>query len=234
MFLTSSQILAYLAIQEKGNWTNIYQRLVNKEVNFESDVIDTLSKNHYRFITILDEEYPACLRNVYQPPFVLFYDGNISLLKDCFVDNQVAIIGSRECSEYGIQMTQDLTREIAQEFTVVSGLAKGIDAIASQTAMEAGGHTIAVLGCGIDICYPEENLPLFNKIKDDDLLISEYPEGVPPSPDKFPMRNRIIAGLGKGILVTEAGYRSGTSITVGFGLQNSRVIMCVPALAGQG
>ena len=228
MILKTREILAYLAIEEKGDWNRIYERLgPGKYVN-EDLARKVISQIKCSYVTMDDPEYPKCLKDIYHPPFVLFYYGDISLLQACGEEGQLAIIGSRQNSEYGAMMTKKIAKGIAEKYIVVSGMAIGIDAIAHETTMEAGGRTIAVLGSGVDVCYPMENYELYQKLKKDHLVISEYPEGVPPSPEKFPLRNRIIAGLSKGVVVTEAGNISGTSITVTLALQSGRVVMCVP------
>lgn len=228
MILKTREILAYLAIDEKGDWNRIYERLgPGKYVN-EEEARKVISQVNCSYVTMDDPEYPKCLKDIYHPPFVLFYYGDINLLKACGEEGQIAIIGSRQNSAYGARMTEKIAKGLANKYIVVSGMAMGIDAIAQQATIEAGGKTIAVLGSGINVCYPMENYDLYQTIKKDHLVISEYPEGVPPSPEKFPLRNRIIAGLSKGVVVTEAGNISGTSITVTLALQNNRAVMCVP------
>ncbi len=221
-------ILAYLAITQKGNWDRIYERLHSKEPIDSSEVEKVLDKIKCSYVTMDDEEYPKCLKDIYHPPFVLFYYGDIELLKACGDRGEVAIIGSRDNSEYGARMTRKIAAEVAKRHIIVSGLAAGIDAIAAEATIAAGGKTIAVLGSGVDICFPPQNYELYRKIKENHLVISEYPEGVPPSAEKFPQRNRIIAGLAKGVVVTEAGPMSGTSITVTLAIQSYREVMCIP------
>lgn len=227
MIIGSKEIITYCAIVEEGDWERIYLRLKNRVFPSPERIEQTLSELNCKCLSILDEGYPERLKQTYKPPFVLFYEGDISLLTS--TDKQlISVVGSREYSTYGENATKCIVTSIARDFVVVSGLAKGIDAIAAETAINAGGKTIAVLGSGIDVCYPSENMELFDKIKKDHLLLSEYPPSVNPSQDKFPMRNRIIAGLSKAVIVTEAGMRSGTSITVNLALMFGRDIMCVP------
>ena len=228
MTIETKHILAYLAITEKGDWNRIFQRLNSKVPVDSNEVERALNKMKCSYVTLVDEEYPQCLKGIYHPPFVLFYYGNVELLKACGEKGEVAIIGSRDNSEYGAKMTRKIAREVAKKHIIVSGLAAGIDAIAAEETIAVGGKTIAVLGCGVNICFPQENYELYRKIKNGHLLISEYPEGVHPTGDKFPQRNRIIAGLAKGVVVTEAGPMSGTSITVTLALQSCREVMCIP------
>ena len=228
MTLKTKNILAYLAIEEKGDWNRIYERLRSDEVINEKDIDKVVSKIKCSYVTLGEPEYPRCLRDIYHPPFALFYYGDINLLSACGDHGQIAVVGSRKSSEYGERMTRKIVEEVAKEYIIVSGMALGIDAVAAESAIKIGGKTIAVLGCGIDICYPMENYELYQTLKKEQLVISEYPEGIQPSPEKFPLRNRIIAGLAKGVVVTEAGNISGTSITVTLALQSGKLVMCVP------
>lgn len=227
MIITQRDIIACLSVQENGDWDRIYQRIRNSDIP-EQEVIRSVVDNiPCGFITLGEDCYPPQLAEVYKPPFTLFYYGDISIITN--PDNRlVGVIGSRDSSEYGERMTRKIVGEIAKDFPIVSGLAKGIDAVAAKQAIEFGGKTVAVIGCGLDICYPEENLELFNLIKKEHLCISEYPMGISPDRSHFPMRNRIIAGLCESIVVTEASKISGTSITVTQGLQTGRNILCVP------
>ena len=228
--LKTREILAYIAIKKEGDWDAIMDFInhYKEESIDEKEAFALLSELKSNYITMADDDYPICLKNIYHPPFVLFYYGDRELFKHCQAFDTVAVIGSRENSDYGAMMTRKIVAGVAKRFPIVSGLARGIDAIASETAIAAGGRTIAVLGSGIDYCYPSENYSLYQKIKNGHLLVSEYPNKVVPSPDKFPLRNRIIAGLSNTVVVTEAGNVSGTSITVTLALQSGRTIMCVP------
>ncbi len=182
-------------------------------------------------LTLADLNYPSHLKNIYKPPIVIFYYGDISLLED--TARNVSIVGSRENSPYGERMTVEISTGLAKKgFNIVSGLARGIDSIAHRSAMEAGGKTIAVLGCGIDTCYPTENLELCEEIKKNHLLISEYPGTTPPTTASFPIRNRIIAGLSKTLVVAEAGEHSGSCITATLAMNGNTDVMCVPYPAG--
>lgn len=234
--LKTRDILAYIAIKKEGDWDAIMNWIDDYKNNTVDDdeAMEVLSQIKYNYVTIADDEYPTCLKNIYHPPFVLFYYGDISLLKYCQDYDAVAVIGSRKNSDYGAEMTRKIVRGVAKKYLIVSGLAKGIDAIASETAIAVGGKTIAVLGSGIDYCYPAENYDLYKKIKENQLVVSEYPGRVTPLPDRFPLRNRIIAGLVDTVVVTEAGNISGTSITVTLALQSGRTIMCVPYPADKG
>ena len=144
------------------------------------------------------------------------------------------MVGSRKHSDYGEKMTTDIGGDLAKRgYVIVSGLARGIDSIAHKAAIDSGGSTIAILGSGIDVCYPPENQDLYDEIKNNHLLISEYPNDVQPDSYRFPIRNRLIAGLSKTLVVTEASYCSGTLITAMLALQGNTDVMCVPYEAGR-
>jgi len=176
-----------------------------------------------RLVTYWDENYPACLRHIHDPPALLYLRGNLPD-GDAF-----AIVGSRRASNAGINLTREISADLARRgITIVSGLARGIDTAAHRGALEAEGRTIAVLGCGIDHVYPPENLQLFQQILEHNAIISEFPPGVQPLPGHFPGRNRIISGLSRGVLVVEAAAGSGSLITGDFALEQGRELFAVP------
>ena len=228
--MESRKILLYSAIKFRGDWDKIYDFIHGKEEIDEKEAEQLISTNQHKFITILDEEYPESLRNSWKPPFVLFFIGDISLLKD--EKTKIAVVGSRKNSEYGKEMTETLVKGIIKDFVVVSGLAIGIDAIAHGTAIKNGGKTIAVLGNGINFHYLEENKDIYEEIKKNHLVISEYPDDEPPIPDYFPVRNRIIAGLSDCLLLTEGKMRSGSQITAFLMANKNGNVFCVPYKAG--
>ncbi len=221
------EILIRLAIEYEGDYNKIYEAIVRKECPSEEDTYNLNCKA----VTYFDDEYPEYLKQTFKPPLVLFYYGDISLLKD--FEKCIALIGTREPTPYGIEATQRIARSLAKQVVIVSGLARGIDAIGHSEAINSGGKVIAVLGSGIDICYPSDNEELYEIIKKDHLVISEYPPGVTPTPDKFPMRNRIIAAISKATVITEAYRRSGTSITATMALDIGRDVCCVPYPFGE-
>ena len=171
-----------------------------------------------------DDDYPD-LSVLDDAPLVLFCKGNIDLLKrECF-----AVVGTRAPTRYGRDVTELFAKELANAgFTIVSGLARGVDAIAHSVALEAGGSTIAVLGCGVDKVYPAENKDLYERIAEKGLLLSEYFPGSDPLAFHFPHRNRVISALSSGVLVTEAGQKSGTLITVTDALDQGKDVFIVP------
>lgn len=175
-------------------------------------------------ITISDEAYPDSLRNIPDPPLVLYKKGALSLK-----GNVIAVIGSRIATDEGKHLAEKIGDTLScLGITVVSGLARGIDASAHRGALKGQGKTIAVLGCGLNICYPSENRYLFNKIGEEGVLITEYGIGEKPLAGHFPERNRIIAGLAKGVLVVEASRRSGSLITARLGMEYGKEVMAIP------
>lgn len=176
-------------------------------------------------ITWEDDKYPANLRHVDHPPPVLYVRGEITP-PDTWA---VAIVGTRRASTYGREVAYQLAKQLAQHgVTIVSGLALGIDTVAHKAALEAGGRTIAVLGSGVDQIYPPENRGLVRAMVENGAVISEYALGVRPDAGNFPPRNRIISGLSKGVIIVEAGRRSGALITARFAADQGRDVFAVP------
>ncbi|HEY65103.1 MAG TPA: DNA-protecting protein DprA [Caldilineae bacterium] len=170
-------------------------------------------------------DYPRNLRHIYDPPPVLYVQGEL-LPEDEWA---VAVVGTRRASAYGREAARKLAGDLARHrVTVVSGLARGIDAVAHRAALEAGGRTIAVLGSGLDVIYPPEHRQLAQQIAEAGALISEYPLGTQPESSNFPPRNRIISGLSKGVVIVEAGVRSGALITADFAAEQGREVFAVP------
>jgi DNA processing protein len=187
--------------------------------------LERLSRAGVTLLTWQCDAYPANLRNIYDPPLVLYLKGDL-LPED---DWAVALVGTRKASVYGQEVTRRLAGELARAgVTVVSGLASGIDSMAHRAAVEAGGRTLAVLGSGVDVIYPEHNRRLAQQVQEQGALISEYPLGTRPERRNFPPRNRIISGLSLGIVVVEAGVRSGALITAEFALDQGRDVLAVP------
>ena len=186
-----------------------------------------LAKKNVWFVTLDDSSYPPLLKKSKNPPIILYGKGDQSLLLH---KATVAVVGTRKVTEYGKHVTELLVRELAVAgFCIVSGLALGVDAIAHQATLAAGGKTIAVLGSGVDICTPQENTALYSHILENSgAIISEYPLGTQPTKGSFPSRNRIIAGLSHGILVTEGAEDSGSLITARDGFANNRKVFAVP------
>lgn len=185
-----------------------------------------INKNNISYITIRSKEYPEKLKHLSEPPYVIFYKGNLELLKG----DLIAVIGARKCSSYGAEVAKIIGKEISENnFTVVSGLAIGIDSIAQKSAINYIGRTIGVLGCGIDVIYPKNNKILYEDIlRNDGLIISEFLPGTPPAAYNFPRRNRIISGISSKLIIIEANVKSGSLITVNYALDLGMDIMAIP------
>ena len=178
-----------------------------------------------RLITLNDDSYPQNLKAIYDPPPYLYVKGGFKN-EDRL---SVAIIGSRSATNYGRQITETISKELSSlGITIVSGMARGIDSFAHQSTLDAGGRTIAVLGCGIDIAYPPENKALMERIRNSGAIISEFPFGAPPEAVNFPQRNRIISGLSLGTVVIEAADDSGSLITANYAVEQGRELFAVP------
>jgi len=205
----------------KAAWENLKPKFSIK------DYLKELKKKNVWFVTLLDEDYPQILKEIKNPPFVLYGKGDKALLCD---KNAIGIVGARRTTEYGREVTQILTSELALSgLTVVSGLALGVDAISHITTMENNGKTIVVLGCGVDCCNPRENQSIYDKIlQSGNCIISEFPLAMKPTQWTFPARNRIIAGLSQAVLVTEGAEDSGSLITAKFALSFGRKVFAVP------
>lgn len=206
--------------------SNIEELLQNRNLDLIKKYENYMDKNGIEMLNITDDNYPYKLKCIYDPPISLFLKGNSNLLKD----DSIAIIGCREASLYGLQMAKKLAYEMAEkDITIISGMAKGIDGIAHQGAIEAKGKTIAVLGTGVDYPYPFENINIYkNILNNNGLIISEYLVGTKPLPKNFPARNRIISALSEGVLVIEAKKKSGTMITVDFALEQGKNVYVIP------
>lgn len=176
-------------------------------------------------IVLTDPRYPQPLRDIFDPPVALFARGRVELLATLML----GVVGTRRPTPYGLAATERLSGDLARaRLTIVSGMARGIDTAAHRAALEAGGKTIAVLGCGVDLVYPTENRKLAAEIAARGLIVSEFPMGAPAFPQNFPIRNRIISGLGLGVLVVEGAQYSGSSITARLALEQGREVFAVP------
>jgi DNA processing protein len=184
----------------------------------------TMEQLEVRLVSYWDNGYPALLRTIHDPPALLYLRGTLPS------GDALAVVGSRHATPAGRRLTFEICRELANRgLTIVSGLARGIDAAAHEGAVADGGPTIGVLGCGIDQVYPAENAKLFQQVLEHGAILSEYPPGTPALAGHFPGRNRIISGLSRGVLVVEAAEESGSLITVDFALEQGREVFAVPA-----
>ncbi len=209
---------------------------VNAGIEYMSSILDHAKFNQFLLlirdsdisnihaINFLDELYPEQLRNIYNPPAIMFYRGNKNLL----LTTCLAIVGSRNATEYSYRCVQGLVSKIAGKYTIVSGLARGVDSWAHQATLANGGNTIAVIGSSLEVSYPKENIDLQASIAKSGLLLSEYPPGSQINRWHFPQRNRIIAGLCQKVVVTEAKIRSGALITAEMALNSNRDVLAIP------
>ncbi|HEN6088569.1 TPA: DNA-protecting protein DprA [Streptococcus agalactiae] len=175
-------------------------------------------------LSILDSNYPLELKEIYNPPVLLFYQGNIELLSK----PKLAVVGARQASQIGCQSVKKIIKETNNQFVIVSGLARGIDTAAHVSALKNGGSSIVVIGSGLDVYYPTENKKLQEYMSYNHLVLSEYFTGEQPLKFHFPERNRIIAGLCQGIVVAEAKMRSGSLITCERALEEGREVFAIP------
>jgi len=195
------------------------------EFSFGQMEFDRAEKEGIRIISILDKDYPLLLKNIDNPPVLLYTKGQPLRSKD----DSVAIVGSRMTTDYGKIVAESIAKDITSYgLTVVSGLARGIDTIAHKTVLKESGKTIAVLGSGLDIIYPSENKYLVDGILEKGTIISEFPLGTGPEPGNFPQRNRIISGLCHGTTVVEAGNKSGAILTALNAIDQNREVFAVP------
>lgn len=188
-----------------------------------SKVLKIIRELDIKTVSFWDPGYPPPLRDIHDPPALLYLRGQ-PIPPDCF-----AIVGSRNASAPGMIFTKEIACELAHhDICIVSGLARGIDSAAHHGALSVGGKTVAVLGCGVDIAYPRENRKLFEKMFENNTIISEYPPGTPPLAGHFPGRNRIISGISQGVLIVEATEKSGSLITGEFALEQGKDLFAIP------
>lgn len=199
-------------------------RQVRNQVDLDL-IMANIQKKGIKVLTWEDPDYPRRLKEINQAPPVLFINGSINVEDDW----AVAVVGTRRVTPYGRQVAIEIAQFLAQNgVTIVSGLARGVDAIAHQSALQAGGRTIAVLGSGVDVVYPPEHSKLAREIVAQGALVSDYPMGTPPDGINFPPRNRIISGLSLATVVVEAGEKSGALITAEFAVDQGRDVFAVP------
>lgn len=226
--LKGKDVLLYFSMKYKGNWDNIYNAIKTKEKipnNYDFDLLKKEVNSNY--LTMLDDNYPTFLKHIRKPPFVLYYHGDLSLISN--YNQNLSVIGKRNCSEYGKNVTKKLINNLTNKnMKIVSGFAHGIDTFSHKYAIENNLKTVAILPSGINNCYPKDNYNLYEKIKEIGLLISEYPNNTEIIKENFYDRNRLIASFSSSLLVIEASKRSGSQITVNHAIECSRNILAVP------
>lgn len=209
--------------QQAGLTAKLHDRLQQQPDGHTEKIAYRMQQQGVRIIAFDDSDYPALLRTIHDPPALLYLLGQLPQ-QDCF-----AIVGSRKATAGGLATTEQLSMQLAQhDICIVSGLARGIDSAAHRGALQAGGRTIAVSGCGIDRVYPPENRRLHSEIIRANAVITEYPPGTPPLAGHFPGRNRIISGISHGVLIVEAAHKSGSLITGDFALEQGRELFAIP------
>lgn len=222
--MNARDALIYLSMKYEGDWEKMIEAVRHRE-----DVPEQLPsemKPKSGVVLITEETYPEALKHANRPPLVLYYYGDVTLLG---ADPKIAYIGTRDASEYGIEMAKKLCSGIAKRnYVLVTGLGSGIEAAGAEAALKAKGKVIAVLANGIDFCYPATSQTLYETIKKKGLVLSEYPLTTPPTADRFPMRSRLVAALAKGIIVGEDHQAGYSMIDVSFALGTNTEVGCVP------
>ncbi len=204
-----------------------YQRMLQSfEIKQVDDILRLLDRKGFGVIVRGDDAYPDRLEEIDVPPAILYFKGDIGLLKT----KCLAVVGTREPSRYGRDYTEKFVEILAKcSLTIVSGLARGVDSIAHRVTLQNHGKTIAVLGSGIDVVYPASNAQLYDDIARDGLIISEYPLGTPSLAFNFPERNRLISAISHGVLVAEAGLKSGSLITADYAVKQNKELFVIPS-----
>jgi DNA processing protein len=178
-----------------------------------------------QLISIQDQRYPRRLREIFDPPIVLYAIGRTELMPTA----SIGVVGTRHPTPYGMAAAERLSADLARAgLTIVSGMARGIDTCAHQAALKEGGDTVAILGCGVDVVYPSNNKRLYDEIAKNGLILSEFPMGAPAFPQNFPIRNRIVSGLSIGVLIVEGAQHSGSAITAKLAMDQGREVFAVP------
>ncbi len=230
--MKANELLLYLSYKYDGDWHKLYQAIRVRESVIPQLVEDFAKNFTTQYVTIVDEDYPSILKECHQPPFVLFYRGNIKLIKEW--RNCITIVGSRDAKPYGVDKCREISGGIAKEgYTIVSGLARGIDTAAIRGALPFG-KAVGVLGTGLDTAYPNENRELQELVAQKGLIITEFPNGVGVRKENFPCRNRILASLSCLTLLGGSAKHSGTLITAGIAVDMGREVACLPYRADEG
>ena len=213
-------------LQVEGITADQAQALENKSLDRAQSILEECARKDIFLLTAQDALYPQRLKNIYDPPLLLYGRGSMPLFDE---EAAVAVVGTRSCSPYGIRTAERFGFEMSKQGgLVVSGLARGIDAASQLGALRAGGLTAAVLGCGVDVVYPPENDRLYEDVAASGVLLSEYPPGAEPFGWHFPARNRILSGLCLATLVVEAPEKSGALITAATALEQGRDVFAIP------
>lgn len=222
--------LSDLDLVEKGKFNLLEINTFKKsKLYFSDSIYDQCSKDNIFMMPLNSIYYPIELERIVDPPFLLYVKGNLSLLDRLTCYPSISIVGARICSQYGTNMAKNISKAISlKNYNIISGMANGIDSASHIGALSSNGFTAAILGCGVNVCYPAKNKKLYDEIIKKGLLISEYPPDSPPIKFYFPLRNRIIAGLSKATIVIEAKIKSGSLITAHLAEDYNRVVYALP------
>lgn len=220
----------YYAMQDPDNGflkEKEYQKVRETPASRAEQVAEACQTKEIHILTWNSPDYPGYLKLIYNPPVVLFYRGSCAEILHC--ENILTVVGTRHPSHYSVYVGEQLCYELArQDVIIASGGALGLDSVAHHSAIRAGKPTIAIMGCGLDCDYPKTNRELREKILETGILLSEYFPGTPAYGRNFPIRNRILAGIGKGVLLLEASEKSGAMITANNACEQGRTVFCVP------
>lgn len=202
----------------------IYSILENKQMDRVNDILNRCNSNGISILTKQDKFYPNKAKMYGDAPPILYYKGNLRV-----IEHTVGIVGARRCSQETKQQVADITRKfISNNYTIISGMAKGVDSYAHTACINSNGYTIAILGNGLDICYPSEHIKLMESIEKNGLLISEYPPATPPAKYTFPQRNRLISAWSDELVIAEAGKGSGALITAEYARKYNKKVYFIP------
>ncbi len=217
---------SYQSFRQAGISETVSERIVATRNKLDLQAyLNRLAAQEIKILITDDADYPRYLKEIQQPPPVLYVRGELAIEDDW----AVAIVGTRRVTHYGRQIAEKFAKSLAEHhITVVSGLARGVDGIAHQAAYDSGGRSIAVLGSGVDLIYPPEHKLLAQKLMTNGAILSDYAPGTPPESSNFPPRNRIISGLSRAVIVVEAGVKSGALITANFAANQGRDVYAVP------
>lgn len=211
---------------------NKFLKQIEKREAFENiceNEVENLHKINATFITYFDEDFPKLLKEIYNPPLILYTKGDLPETEN----SAIAVVGTRNPTVYGKSQTEKITKELSEKgITIVSGLARGIDSVAHNSSLKYGGKTIAIIGSGLDVIYPPENKKLFQSICENGAVISEYELGTKPDAVNFPKRNRIISGISLGTLVVETKFNGGAMQTAAYALDQNREVFAIPGNLG--
>lgn len=194
-----------------------------------NEILLKCAENDIQVLILDSNKYPENLKELYNPPSLLYCKGFLASNINKICNTSISIVGARKCTSYGRMISFNFAKELSKyNITIVSGMARGIDSEAHKGALWGNGNTIAILGCGVDVVYPKENVKLYNEILERGCILSEYPPGTPPLKNHFPARNRIISGISKGVLIVEAAKKSGAMITVDMALEQGKNVYVIP------